>query len=378
MDNQLRLAGCEGMFAPDPMPRGTRKVAEVVAGFCRLERRRCDASFRRLADACCRCLRWFSVRWAWLRRNAPGMFVIFRTGPGPLIIRLGPKFAEHFAELFLIQSITVKTSTEKSPTLSTVVEASATEPEGSAPQSSQQAALSAPGRSLPPNPREAGCEKPPTSSRAAAGNGSGDWPSRAAEGEKPPLGAPGSSPEPPRRDPVSNPLPPGNDIDGLCSDCPPYGYPTDKTRCLPCPRMLQRDPHAAPQSLHQQRRTGPPLIPLGYCDQFREYIAVFWEKPLNPGDVGRANGAWMSLPPAEWLLALEDARKICEERRGRPKYQPMPVWHLLDRNWTRVAAAPPKPPAPEPGCPHCRGTGYVFDDPACEVARRCGCFGRAA
>ena len=22
----------------------------------------------------------------------------------------------------------------------------------------------------------------------------------------------------------------------LCSDCPPLGYPTDKTRCLPCPR----------------------------------------------------------------------------------------------------------------------------------------------
>lgn len=27
--------------------------------------------------------------------------------------------------------------------------------------------------------------------------------------------------------------------DGLCSDCPPAGYPTDATRCLPCPR---RDP----------------------------------------------------------------------------------------------------------------------------------------
>lgn len=22
----------------------------------------------------------------------------------------------------------------------------------------------------------------------------------------------------------------------LCEDCPPVGYPTDKTRCLPCPR----------------------------------------------------------------------------------------------------------------------------------------------
>ncbi len=22
----------------------------------------------------------------------------------------------------------------------------------------------------------------------------------------------------------------------LCEDCPPVGYPTDKTRCAPCPR----------------------------------------------------------------------------------------------------------------------------------------------
>lgn len=24
----------------------------------------------------------------------------------------------------------------------------------------------------------------------------------------------------------------------LCEDCPPVGYETDKTRCLPCPRRL--------------------------------------------------------------------------------------------------------------------------------------------
>lgn len=26
------------------------------------------------------------------------------------------------------------------------------------------------------------------------------------------------------------------DSSTLCEDCPPVGYPTDKTRCLPCPR----------------------------------------------------------------------------------------------------------------------------------------------
>jgi hypothetical protein len=25
-------------------------------------------------------------------------------------------------------------------------------------------------------------------------------------------------------------------IDTLCEDCPPVGYPTDETRCTPCPR----------------------------------------------------------------------------------------------------------------------------------------------
>lgn len=26
----------------------------------------------------------------------------------------------------------------------------------------------------------------------------------------------------------------------LCEDCPPVGYPTDDTRCMPCPRRAQR------------------------------------------------------------------------------------------------------------------------------------------
>jgi len=25
---------------------------------------------------------------------------------------------------------------------------------------------------------------------------------------------------------------------GLCEDCPPEGYPTDKTRCATCPRRV--------------------------------------------------------------------------------------------------------------------------------------------
>lgn len=29
--------------------------------------------------------------------------------------------------------------------------------------------------------------------------------------------------------------------DTLCSDCPPVGYPTDETRCAPCPRRTSDD-----------------------------------------------------------------------------------------------------------------------------------------
>lgn len=27
----------------------------------------------------------------------------------------------------------------------------------------------------------------------------------------------------------------------ICSDCPPIGYPTDKTRCVSCPRTVARE-----------------------------------------------------------------------------------------------------------------------------------------
>ena len=30
-------------------------------------------------------------------------------------------------------------------------------------------------------------------------------------------------------------------LEALCEDCPPVGYPTDRTRCLPCPRRKDID-----------------------------------------------------------------------------------------------------------------------------------------
>lgn len=57
---------------------------------------------------------------------------------------------------------------------------------------------------------------------------------------------------------------------GLCEDCPPVGYPTDKTRCLPCPR-----------------RAPPPEATelTGLCERLRELLAKAtpgpWEADSN-------------------------------------------------------------------------------------------------
>jgi hypothetical protein len=40
----------------------------------------------------------------------------------------------------------------------------------------------------------------------------------------------------------------GPTVEGLCSDCPPVDYPTDETRCAPCPKR------AAPENLDKALR----------------------------------------------------------------------------------------------------------------------------
>lgn len=37
----------------------------------------------------------------------------------------------------------------------------------------------------------------------------------------------------------------GREAQRLCSDCPPVDYPTDKTRCEPCPRAARNRENAA-------------------------------------------------------------------------------------------------------------------------------------
>lgn len=56
----------------------------------------------------------------------------------------------------------------------------------------------------------------------------------------------------------------------LCSDCPPIGYPTDKTRCDSCPRFLPLCPDS-PDGNHHVAPIGsdeewiPSKTPCYYC-----------------------------------------------------------------------------------------------------------------
>lgn len=48
-------------------------------------------------------------------------------------------------------------------------------------------------------------------------------------------------------------------VESLCDDCPPVGYPTEKTRCLPCPRRVAA-PHPATAAGEQELPALPEAV----------------------------------------------------------------------------------------------------------------------
>lgn len=50
----------------------------------------------------------------------------------------------------------------------------------------------------------------------------------------------------------------------LCEDCPPVGYPTDKTRCLPCPRRVAPPEYAEPPSCGHREGWKVCILPPGH------------------------------------------------------------------------------------------------------------------
>ncbi len=83
------------------------------------------------------------------------------------------------------------------------------------------------------------------------------------------------------------------------------------------------------------------MLPLGYSEAFTNYIGIFYAagKPLNPHDVQRAAAAWTGLEATEWAPATRHALDQCQRTR-HVQFIPLPVNHILDRGWTRIA--PPR------------------------------------
>jgi ribosomal protein L34E len=73
-----------------------------------------------------------------------------------------------------------------------------------------------------------------------------------------------------------NPTPFPIDGEPLCSDCPPFGHPTNKTRCAECPRMETDPVLAGINEMRDSRGLQPfpvtthwskdPLVPYAGCN----------------------------------------------------------------------------------------------------------------
>ena len=109
-------------------------------------------------------------------------------------------------------------------------------------------------------------------------------------------------------------------------------------------------PSSGGEPYAQGERAAKPL-PLGYSEAFSNYIGIFYAagKAMNVQDVHRAHAAWIGVGPEHWAPATKHALEQCQRTR-HAQFVPMPVNHLLDRGWTRVAPErtlpfePPKQP----------------------------------
>ncbi len=99
----------------------------------------------------------------------------------------------------------------------------------------------------------------------------------------------------------------------------------------------------APSSGGEPDRGCAAQLPVGYGEQFQEYVGIFdlAFKPRNDHDLKRAHAAWIGIGPKEWPAAITDARKACREARA-PRFVPSMVNHLLDQPWTRVVVSVPQ------------------------------------
>ena len=92
-----------------------------------------------------------------------------------------------------------------------------------------------------------------------------------------------------------------------CSDCPPFGYPNDKTRCLPCPRRatITEEARAAQKRIDAlfvekiANQYGCRQAAALRGDEFAVKVADFWLAQAASGHWHEIIAALRRPPPSE-------------------------------------------------------------------------------
>lgn len=105
----------------------------------------------------------------------------------------------------------------------------------------------------------------------------------------------------------------------LCTDCPPVGYPTDETRCLPCPRRTgQRpaqpdyDPIAAVEAVDHYEASAKALDALDAQPGSGEVMQVIGYKHEITEPDGQHSVMFSAAPGNPWSKWVAEHRERCQ------------------------------------------------------------------
>jgi hypothetical protein len=122
----------------------------------------------------------------------------------------------------------------------------------------------------------------------------------------------------------------------------PFSGPSIKETPEDSQNLPKQNAFTAPSSGEEPYAEGAreKPLPLGYSEAFANYIGIFYAagKAMNAHDVQRAHAAWIGIGPENWAPATKHALEQCQRTR-HAQFVPLPVNHLLDRGWERVAPA---------------------------------------
>jgi len=90
----------------------------------------------------------------------------------------------------------------------------------------------------------------------------------------------------------------------LCEDCPPVGYPTDETRCTPCPRSADKATQPLPDHLKPPVKAGDPCPAIDDAHTEHEGKCVYCGAPMAQVKA--------SEPISKWCVACGSCQCGCD------------------------------------------------------------------